>query len=210
MQQPVVYRFSEPSWSQPQFSQPLWLQQPLRQPSYRRNLTRSSKKSHLYNLFLGIVVITFFVIIINIILKSKSNDNTDSSKIVCGKDSTGNIICKCKPGVYGDFCENVNSDCTARSLCNYNGKPIIKNGECICQCYGDYTGEWCQKNRNEIYKVECQGMKICCKNGAMCGTRSPPGFRNTECEKNCLQALHSHDFDDDSDLMLSIENCICD
>tara|TARA_Y100000389_G_scaffold68036_1_gene64453 strand:+ start:5804 stop:6340 length:537 start_codon:yes stop_codon:yes gene_type:complete len=158
---------------------------------------------------LTILVVTIVVVIV-IVLSNKGDDsddskNIDKSRIICKEsDISGELECECKPGFWGDYCEqSEDTECLDYGFCYYNGKPRKKNDTCVCDCYPDFEGAWCQKRRSDVYKVKCSGFKICCKNGKMCDTSSLS--KNSRCEQRCMEALDS----DDPKVKLSADGCEC-
>lgn len=176
---------------------------------YENRLYRqtSMQNNNFFILTIGFIAVIFLVIIVTFhILHSKGTSVNDPSKILCKLSDSGHLECDCKAGFAGDYCERDTadySDCTNPQLCNYNGKPYKKGKRCICDCYPDYLGAWCESKRNDIYKVDCDGIEVCCKNGKICGKKDIN--YNYDCHKHCSDALNS----EDPDVKLPKGNCMC-
>lgn len=162
-------------------------------------------------LIIGSIIVFFLLIIVYFWnSNSKSDDNDDPSKILCKLSDSGHLECDCKAGFAGDYCardtiddSDSDSDCSDPQLCNYNGKPYKNGKRCICDCHPDYLGSWCESKRNDIYKVDCDGIDVCCKNGKICGKEDIN--YNSDCNKHCSDGLKSKD----PDVKLSKGNCMC-
>ena len=176
---------------------------------YRNNQINRYGYSHGFQednskyMFIGGVIIVIALVVF-LIAKGKFNNNEDQDSIKCSKNDHGELSCECKPGFFGAYCERQQEECDDDISCNNRGKPYKKDdGQCVCDCDPDYIGTNCESKRNDIYMADCNGIRVCCKNGKICGERDLS--YNIDCSRKCLAALDSTD----PDVKFPKGSCMC-
>ena len=108
----------------------------------------------------------------------------DSCEIPClNGTNDGSGVCVCEPCFDGVSCE---------SLCNGNGDCDTENnnGTCVCDFYGGYKREFCDKHECPGWPENCMGHGTCHVTDHLC--ECDPGYKGMSLKVFQLIYLLSH------------------